>query len=149
MGSAVGAIGAATHGQFGNGVMPMQFVRHGSAERGPATPRRQRSRDRSPTRNLTLSPAQAAAVNDARTNPAGKAEAQYWLELLQTVDERVRILENQQRNIAQGIARNSENIDNMKSEFEIYRDKTAQDIVDHLYNNPDYLKNKIPEIEQQ
>ena len=73
MGSALGAISA--HGQFGNRVMPMQFVRHGSPERGSlAIPRRQRSRDRSPTRNRTLSPAQAAALRE-RSDPADRMEA--------------------------------------------------------------------------
>ena len=112
MGSAIGAIAA--HGQFGNRVMPMQCVRHGSPERGSVIPRRQRSRDRSPTRNRTLSPAQAAALPE-RSNPAGQEEAREWLEALQSVDERVRVLESRQSNIAQGIARNTEDIENMKS----------------------------------
>ena len=89
------ALGPGAHGQFGNRVMPMQFVRHGSAERGSAIPRRQRSRDRSPTSNRTLSPAQAAALPE-RTTPAGRVEATEWLEALESVDECVRVLENRQ-----------------------------------------------------
>ena len=130
MGSAIGA--NAAHGQFGNRVMPMQFVRHGSPERGSlAIPRRQRSRDRSPTRNRTLSPAQAAALPE-RSNPAGQMEAQEWLEALQSVDERVRVLEHRQSSIAQGTARKTEDIDNMKSDVHEYRNKVAGDIMDQL-----------------
>ena len=150
MGSAIGAVGAGAHGQFGNRVMPMQFVRHGSAERGqPAIPRRQRSRDRSKDRNRTLSPAQAAVMSPARSNPAGQMEAQEWLEALQSVDERLRVLENLQQNIAQGIARNTGDIDNMKSELMIYRNKVAEDISKQLYNNPDSVKVRIEGIETQ
>ena len=126
----------------------MQFVCHGSPERGSVIPRRQRSRDRSPTRNRTLSPAQAAALPE-RSNPAGQVEAQEWLEALQSVDERVRVLESRQSKIAQGIARNTEGIENMKSEFHEYRNKLADDIVAQLYNNPPAFKINIEGVEQQ
>ena len=139
------AIGMAAHGQFGNRVMPMQFVRHGSAERGSAIPRRQRSRDRSPQRNRTISPAQAAELPE-RTTPAGRMEATEWLEALQAVDERVRVLENRQTHIAQGISRNTEDIDNMKKEFHDYRQTVAADISAELFNNPTSFKTRIDGI---
>ena len=76
-------------------------------------------------------------------------EAQEWLEALQSVDERVRVLESRQSNIAQGIARNTEDIENMKSKFHEYRNKVAEDITGQLYNNPDSFKIRIDGIEQQ
>ena len=137
-----GAVHDHAHGQFGDRVNPMQFVRHGSVEHGGAAlPRRQRSRDRpiSSTRNRTLSPAQAAArqlsegrnMHNTRTDPAGNREPQDWLEALHNMDDRVSRLETQQRAAAQGVAVNTETIHRMRDEFAVYREKVAQDIFDH------------------
>ena len=96
--------------QYGVPVSPMQFVRHGSAERGQTsspTRRRPRSRERADDRFRTISPAQAAARISEETsarNPAGNYEAKEWLEALQDVNERVLNLENAHRNTAQAVA---------------------------------------------
>ena len=124
--------------QYGLPVAPMQFVRHGSAERGKSSSpvrRRPRSRDRAEDRYRTISPAAAAARIAEETNtrnPAGNYEAQEWLQALQDVNERVLNLENAHRNTAQVVARHTGDIDEMKAEFLAYREQVATDLKGHF-----------------
>ena len=83
------AAGAVT-GQFGNTVMPGQFVRHGSDERSSSSLRRNRSRDRP----------MSQPAPQVCSGPAGVQERQEWLDALSNVQERVSVLERNDRNLA-------------------------------------------------
>ena len=122
-------------GQFGNRVSAAQYVRHGSAERGLPSFRRQRSRDgRGRETTNSCPPLQQGA------RPYGELQEAEWADVITDLKEKIKYLEGSQ-------LRQSSDIGKLRTEFVAYKDMMKQDLSSVLFNNEDSLNKRLDKLQ--
>ena len=121
-------------GQCGQRVSASQFVRHGSAERGLPSFRRQRSRDRGNAHSMPPLSREA--------QPAGEHQRAEWADVITDLTDKVRNLEINQR-------KHANDISSMRSEFTSYKDAMQKDLRRILYDDDDSIKKRLDILDNQ